>query len=112
VKNTQKQTEKQTVKKTMKRPNAKKANDKPISRPMPFLRAFHEALDWALDIAVSRCKHRDDIASVERVRSALRARIEGRFAPVSIEDLLFACDLLIATMEADMHPITREQLGY
>jgi len=107
VKSTKTKTEK---KKSRNTKTTAKAKQKPVTRPMPFLRAFHEALDWALDIAVSRCRHPDDIAAVERVRGALRARIEGRFVPVSIEDLLFACDLLITAMETDLQPISRDAL--
>jgi len=88
----------------------KKTDEKRETRPMPLLRAFHEALDWALDIAVSRVSHSDDIAAVERVRDALRSRISGRYAPVSIEDLLFACDLIISAMDSDLNPTSRDQL--
>jgi len=65
-------------------------------------RAVREALDWAFDIAMSRVSHPDDIATVERVRDALEARIAKRYTPVSIEDLQFASDLLIAAMQVTM----------
>ena len=101
---------KSTKEKTTEKTTTQSAKGKRFTRPMPFLRAFHQALDWALDIAVSRVDHADDIAAVERVRDALRSRIEGRFVPISIEDLLFSCDVLITAMETDLHPISRNEL--
>ena len=88
----------------------KTTDEKRETRPMPLMRAFHDTLDWVLDIAVNRVSHSDDIAAVERVRDALRARISGRYSPLSIEDLLFATDLIVSAMDSDMHPTSRDQL--
>ena len=98
-----------TTTKTSSQPQ-KKTDEKREPRPMPLLRAFHETLDWALDIAVNRVSHSDDIAAVERVRDALRSRISGRYAPVSIDDLLFATDLIISAIDSDLHPTSRDQM--
>lgn len=65
-----------------------------------MLRAFEGAAEWLLDVAaVTARDFPDEVATVERVRSFVRARNAGRLAHLRIEDLLFTFTLVLAAIE-------------
>ena len=68
--------------------------------------AFREAFDWALDVAVALARDfPEEVEAVERVRAFMRARLAGKPAMVSIDDVLFTFGLLIGAIERDLGPV-------
>ena len=71
-----------------------------------LFRAFREAFDWALDVAVALARDfPEEVEAVERVRTFMRARLAGKPAMVSIDDVLFTFGLLIGAIERDLGPV-------
>jgi len=65
-----------------------------------MLRAFPDAGEWLLDVAAHTAREfPDEVATVERVRTFMRARNAGRLAHLRIEDLLFTFGLVLAAIE-------------
>lgn len=72
--------------------------------------AFHEATDWALDVAAGLARgYPEEVETVERVRSFLRRRVAGIPAHVRVDDVMFVFGLIIGAIERDLGPV--EQLG-
>jgi hypothetical protein len=89
----------------------KKTKTTKRSRPRPpqpgldyraFERAMHDALAWALVVAESECRDLDDLEVVERVRTALHARLGGETAKISADDVMFAILLATRAVERDL----------
>lgn len=69
-------------------------------------RAFGEAFDWALDVAVAIARDfPEEIETVERVRRFVKAHLAGERAAIAIEDVLFTFGLLIGAIERDLGPV-------
>jgi len=65
--------------------------------------AFHDAFEWALDIAAAIAReYPEEVAAVERVRTFMRARIAGDISHVRVDDILFTFGLLMAAIERDL----------
>lgn len=70
-----------------------------------LFRAFRDACEWVLDVAAHIARrYPEEVATVERVRTFMRARIAGRPAHLRIEDLLFTFALVLAAIERDLRP--------
>ena len=66
--------------------------------------AFSEALEWSLDRAAEFARHYpDEIETIERVRTYLRARVANKRAPIELDDLLFTFTIVIAALESDLN---------
>ncbi len=73
---------------------------------MPLFAAFHEAFEWALDVARHLARDfPEEVAMVERVRSYLRKRIAGEAAHLRIDDVMFTFGLVIGAVERDLGPV-------
>ena len=67
-----------------------------------LFQAFHEALEWTLDVAVRLARHYpEEVATVERVREFVRARIAGEPADIGVDDVLFTFGLVVGAIERD-----------
>jgi hypothetical protein len=67
--------------------------------------AFHDAFEWTLDIAAAIARdYPEEVATVERVRTFMRARIAGEISHVRVDDILFTFGLLMAAIERDLAP--------
>ncbi len=74
----------------------------------PLYQAFREAFDWALDVAASIARdYPDEVRTVERVRTFVRARLAGQTASIAVDDVLFAFGLLIGAIDRDIGPVSR-----
>jgi hypothetical protein len=76
-----------------------------IPRPTwaAFLGAFHHPVERALDRAADFARaYPDEVATVERVRTFLRARMENRKAPIKIDDLVFTFTLVMGALEQEL----------
>ena len=72
----------------------------------PLIGAFREAFEWALDVAAALAReYPEEVAAVERVREFMRARLAGKPAMVSVDDVLLTFGLLIGAIERDLGPI-------
>jgi hypothetical protein len=68
--------------------------------------AFHETTELALDVAAQFARgFPDDTDAVERVRAFLRARLVGRDASISLDDVLRTFGLLIVALGRDRESI-------
>ncbi len=99
--------------KKQKKPTHQREHEFEDSGPLDWTRlyqAFHEATDWALDVAAQLARdYPEEVETVERVRSFLRRRIGGIPAHVRIDDVMFVFGLIIGAIERDLGPT--EHLG-
>lgn len=69
----------------------------------PVLRRLHDAIEWALDLAVKLAVDIDeDIEAIERTRGYVRAWIEGDPVDVDMDDVLTTLAILFAAIELDL----------
>ena len=67
------------------------------------MRAFSEALEWALDRAAELARaYPHEVAVVERVRVFARKQIAGDPSHLRIEDLLFTLALIAGAVEREL----------
>jgi hypothetical protein len=65
--------------------------------------AFSEPLEWALDRAAHFARHHpDDIATIERVRAYMRARVANKQLPLELDDLVFAFTLVMGAVDFEL----------
>lgn len=73
-----------------------------------LFRAFHDAAEWLLDVAAHAAReYPDEVATVERVRTFLRARNAGKPAQLRGEDFLFTFGLVLVAIERHRTPEPR-----
>jgi hypothetical protein len=73
----------------------------------PLFRAFQEAFEWALNVAVALARDfPEEVEAVERVRTFMRARIAGQPSHVRADDVLFTFGLIIGAIERDLGPVS------
>jgi hypothetical protein len=69
----------------------------------PVLHRLHDAIEWALDIAVTLAGDIDeDIEAIERTREYARAWTEGRVVDVDMRDVLTTLAILFAAIELNL----------
>lgn len=69
----------------------------------PLVEAFGVAADWAFNVACDLAQDfPEDVRTIERVRSFVRARMGGQPAHVRTEDVLFAFGLVLGAVGRDM----------
>lgn len=65
--------------------------------------AFGESLEWALDRAASFARrYPDEVATIERVRSYMRARVEHKQLPLEVDDVVFAFTLVMGALDFEL----------
>jgi hypothetical protein len=75
---------------------------------LSLLGAFREAVEWALEVAVALAwDYPEEVDAVDRVRTFLRGRLEGKEVTVDVEDVLFTFGLLISAIERDLPSLRR-----
>ncbi len=82
-----------------------KTNSKPTkakAAPELPLRAMHEIGDWLLDLGRRNADgDREDLATIERVRRAAHAAIDGKKYRTTERDLLTVVSLVVTAAERD-----------
>ena len=72
----------------------------------PWFRAFKEAFEWALDVAVGLAEDfPEEVEAVHRVRAFMHKRIAGQPAHCRVDDVLFTFALIIGAIERDLGPV-------
>ena len=67
-----------------------------------LFQAFHLGTQWTFEIAARLAReYPEEVATVERVRHFVRARIAGHPAEIAIDDVLFTFGLVVGAIEQD-----------
>lgn len=65
--------------------------------------AFSEPLEWSLDRAASFARHYpEEVATIERVRAYMRARVANKQLPLELDDLVFAFTLVMGALDFEL----------
>ena len=65
--------------------------------------AFSEPLEWSLDRAASFARHYpEEVATIERVRGYMRARVANKQLPLDLDDLVFAFTLVMGALDFEL----------
>jgi hypothetical protein len=65
--------------------------------------AFSEPIEWSLDRAASFARHYpDEVATIERLRAYMRARVASKQLPIELDDLVFAFTLVMGALDFEL----------
>ncbi len=86
-----------------KHPRGASAGRNVVRDWQPLFARLHDAIEWALDIAVRLARDYDEeIEAIERVRGYVRAWLEGRRVDIDMNDVVTTLAILFAAIELDV----------